>query len=351
MQFVHAFAEIETDLRGKLGQWRVEFHLMEEKMEQILVALVSYQAAFQPHPEPEEDVPETPVSQEPGEEAEAAPAAEEPAVTDETPASEEPVEEEPETPASEGPGEEAEPAPAAEEEDGEEEQEPVMANETPASEADDEEEAVASEESGGEEEAAPASEGHEEEDQDTPAAEERQREEEEETSAEEDWSGLPSRGSAGHARGLCRPCRFYIKGDCWHGSACEYCHYPHSKRSSTRKKQAATAQSSVGQWEAPPLQRHRGRHRMALRPRPCRPLCRALLCPQLWSPRSTSGRGTRSNLASGVRRTTTTWAGMTRAHCGILSGAPSKTRRSLLCPRLCLGTGMMWSSSSATLSR
>ena len=41
---------------------------------------------------------------------------------------------------------------------------------------------------------------------------------------------LPSRGSVLHSIGSCRPCVFHLRGECWQGEECQYCHYDHRSR-------------------------------------------------------------------------------------------------------------------------
>merc|ERR1719503_391663 len=52
---------------------------------------------------------------------------------------------------------------------------------------------------------------------------------------EDEGEELPSIGSAGHKDGLCRPCHYApTKRGCSMGSVCDFCHFPHQKRSKKR---------------------------------------------------------------------------------------------------------------------
>merc|ERR1711990_402839 len=42
-------------------------------------------------------------------------------------------------------------------------------------------------------------------------------------------AALPSRGSALHAEGTCKPCCFFPKGRCQNGYDCQFCHFEHEK--------------------------------------------------------------------------------------------------------------------------
>lgn len=53
--------------------------------------------------------------------------------------------------------------------------------------------------------------------------------------------GLPSLGSAAHARGRCIPCDFFHKGKCTPGVNCKYCHLCSSGEAKSRKKEKARA--------------------------------------------------------------------------------------------------------------
>lgn len=57
-------------------------------------------------------------------------------------------------------------------------------------------------------------------------------------------SELPSKGSAGHARGTCKPCAFVHKGGCQTGLACQFCHLCELGEKKRRKRERAQCAKS-----------------------------------------------------------------------------------------------------------
>lgn len=70
-------------------------------------------------------------------------------------------------------------------------------------------------------------------------------------------AGLPSKGSALHSSGRCKPCLYYLnrKDKCLLGAECGFCHEYHKKKRSRPKRagqdQGGAAESSGGPLEAP----------------------------------------------------------------------------------------------------
>eukprot|EP00929_Paragymnodinium_shiwhaense_P084471 TRINITY_DN45169_c0_g1_i1.p1 TRINITY_DN45169_c0_g1~~TRINITY_DN45169_c0_g1_i1.p1 ORF type:complete len:570 (+),score=95.84 TRINITY_DN45169_c0_g1_i1:74-1783(+) len=57
--------------------------------------------------------------------------------------------------------------------------------------------------------------------------------------ADEDVSGLPSKGSALHTEGKCKRCAFSVKDRCRNGVDCLYCHMPHERKRKQRHQRLA----------------------------------------------------------------------------------------------------------------
>jgi len=56
---------------------------------------------------------------------------------------------------------------------------------------------------------------------------------------------LASRGSAGHAEGTCKPCAYWFKGCCAHGTACRHCHLPHDGQKPKRLRPSKQARQRM----------------------------------------------------------------------------------------------------------